>query len=180
MISDTVLSYDGVCPICHSTDGLVVEGEDGKYRNICSRKGCPAYHYPCPDKGYESIDLAVNPFSGRNTYFSKLSPEEYLGREEIITYEEALTELECFLDGDDLCSFEKRDREAVTIAVIAIKKRIKKAPFKMNVGLFNGKNIYRYEERYICPSCGKWLEKKVFPQYCECGQYLDWRLKHDL
>lgn len=38
--------YDGKCPICGSTDGMIGKGHDGKFRNMCRVMGCPAFYIP--------------------------------------------------------------------------------------------------------------------------------------
>lgn len=58
---DSVVGYNGVCPLCGSMDGMIVKGADGLFRNICRVMGCPAFYLPAPFEGYTTKDDAQNP-----------------------------------------------------------------------------------------------------------------------
>ena len=58
----SLVGYNGVCPICSSADGTIVQNKDGRYRNICRRFGCPAFYRPAPFDGYSKQEDAVSPF----------------------------------------------------------------------------------------------------------------------
>lgn len=56
------VGYDGKCPLCGSTDGTILQGADGRYRNMCRVMGCPAFYRPTPAVGFDSADDCRNPF----------------------------------------------------------------------------------------------------------------------
>ena len=56
-----IVGSDGRCLLCGSTDGSIIRGFDGKYRNICRARVCLAWFWPAPRKGYDTIEEARNP-----------------------------------------------------------------------------------------------------------------------
>ena len=71
--------YDGKCPICGSTDGMIGKGHDGKFRNMCRVMGCPAFYRPAPAVGFDTIEECRDPWS--STYLKDretMSAYEYL------------------------------------------------------------------------------------------------------
>lgn len=74
------VDYDGKCPLCGSSDGTIIRGADGKYRNMCRVMGCPAFYLPAPAVGFDSPDDCRNPFE--TEYVKKgVLVSEYLGKE---------------------------------------------------------------------------------------------------
>ena len=61
-----LVAYNGVCLICGSTDGMVVECDDERYRVICRVCSCPAYYTPAPVAGYKLLEEAQNRNLGYN------------------------------------------------------------------------------------------------------------------
>lgn len=57
-----LVGYDGKCPLCGSIDGTIIQGNDGKYRNMCRVMGCPAFYFPAPAVGFDTADDCRNPF----------------------------------------------------------------------------------------------------------------------
>ena len=57
-----IVDYNGVCPICGSSDGMIVKGKDGLYRNICRVMGCDAHYHPAPAIGFKTEDDCRHPF----------------------------------------------------------------------------------------------------------------------
>lgn len=84
----SIISYDGVCPICGSMDGIIQLDPDGKYRNICRHFNCYARYSPAPAVGFESEDDCRHPF---DTEYLKgeISVGEYLGKKRPHKREEA-------------------------------------------------------------------------------------------
>lgn len=75
------VGYDGECPLCGSCDGIIVQGTDGKYRNMCRVRGCPAFYTPAPAVGFDTADDCRNPFESE--YLKKgVRVSEYLGKKE--------------------------------------------------------------------------------------------------
>lgn len=74
------VGYDGVCPLCGSIDGTIIQGADGKYRNMCRVMGCLAFYRPAPAVGFDNPDDCRDPF---NTEYVKkgVTGGEYLGLE---------------------------------------------------------------------------------------------------
>jgi hypothetical protein len=58
----TFAGYDGRCPVCQSGDGLIIEGADGRFRNMCRVMGCPLYYCPAPAVGFATADDCRKPF----------------------------------------------------------------------------------------------------------------------
>lgn len=54
--------YDGKCPVCGSGDGTIIQGNDGRYRNMCRAMGCPLFYIPAPAVGFDTADDCRNPF----------------------------------------------------------------------------------------------------------------------
>jgi hypothetical protein len=52
----TFAGYDGKCPVCGSGDGTIIQGADGKYRNLCRVMGCPLFYHPAPAVGFDTAD----------------------------------------------------------------------------------------------------------------------------
>lgn len=73
------VGYDGKCPLCGSSDGTIIQGPDGKYRNLCRVMGCPGFYRPAPAVGFDKADDCRNPFE---TEYVKngVRVSEYLGR----------------------------------------------------------------------------------------------------
>ena len=59
-----IMGYDGVCPVCGSTDGMIVHASkgDGKYRNMCRRIDCPAFYMPAPIVGFDNVKDCRDPW----------------------------------------------------------------------------------------------------------------------
>lgn len=71
------INYDGVCPICGSRDGIIVLGDDGKYRNICRVFNCFAHYIPTPSIGFENENDCRNPLE-TSLVKNGISYEEYI------------------------------------------------------------------------------------------------------
>lgn len=54
--------YDGTCPLCGSGDGTIVKGADGRFRNICRVLNCSAHYIPAPAVGWDTDEIAHNPW----------------------------------------------------------------------------------------------------------------------
>ena len=73
--------YDGVCPICGSRDGMIIQSGDGKYRNLCRVMGCPAMYLPAPLVGFDKIEDCQNPFDSE-LITNGITIGEYIGKKE--------------------------------------------------------------------------------------------------
>lgn len=74
-------------------------------------------------------------------------------------------------------------REAVDIAILALKKQIGKRPLQINT---NGTNNFDGNWKKVCPVCQRVLVERIttdeisYPRhynmsnYCQCGQKLKW------
>ena len=58
----TFAGYDGKCPVCGSSDGTIIQGIDGRFRNMCRFMGCPLFYWPAPAVGFDTADDCRNPF----------------------------------------------------------------------------------------------------------------------
>ena len=74
----TVVGYDGVCPICGSSDGMIINGKDGKYRTMCRVMGCPAWYKPSPYIGFASEEDCRNPFDTEYLKDGTVSVADYV------------------------------------------------------------------------------------------------------
>lgn len=72
------VGYDGVCPVCGSVDGMIIFGNDGKYRTMCRVMGCPAMYRPCPIIGFDAIEDCRNPFDSEYLKDGTVRVEEYV------------------------------------------------------------------------------------------------------
>lgn len=73
-----IVAYNGVCPICGSTDGTIFRGEDGRFRNICRVLGCPAHYKHAPYVGYDTEDDCRHPFESNYLKDGTVTFAEYL------------------------------------------------------------------------------------------------------
>ena len=73
----TVVGFNGVCPICGSSDGMIVKSADGRFRNMCRVMGCPAFYRVAPTDGYSTQEEAANPFESE-LFKDGITGEEYL------------------------------------------------------------------------------------------------------
>jgi len=76
------MEYNGICPICGSQDGTIIQGADGKYRNICRVMRCPAMYIPTPYIGFDKIEDCQNPFE-TDLIANGITIEEYIGKNSI-------------------------------------------------------------------------------------------------
>ena len=57
-----IVDYHGVCPVCGSSDGMIVKGNDGKFRTMCRNLSCPLWMAPAPAVGFDSEGDCREPF----------------------------------------------------------------------------------------------------------------------
>lgn len=74
-------SYDGKCPICGSGDGLIIEGLDGRFRNLCRNINCPLFYKPVPAVGFDTADDCRNPFETEYLKHGTVTVGEYMSGE---------------------------------------------------------------------------------------------------
>lgn len=74
----TALGFDGVCPVCGSIDGMIIHGNDGKYRTMCRVMGCAAWYKPCPQIGFDTEEDCRNPFDSEYLKDGTVSVAEYV------------------------------------------------------------------------------------------------------
>lgn len=74
----SIVNYDGVCPICGSVDGMIIQGKDGRYRNMCRVNGCPAKYLPAPAVGFAAEDDCRKPFDTDYLKGGNVTYQEYL------------------------------------------------------------------------------------------------------
>lgn len=70
--------YDGKCPVCGSADGMIIEGADGRFRNMCRFMGCPLHYLPTPAVGFDTADDCRNPFETEYLKAGAVSLGEYI------------------------------------------------------------------------------------------------------
>lgn len=70
--------FDGVCPICGSFDGMILRGQDFKYRTMCRMFECPARYKPLPHIGFNTIEECRNPFESEYLKDGNVTVEEYI------------------------------------------------------------------------------------------------------
>lgn len=70
--------YDGECPVCGSRDGTIIQGADGRFRNMCRVMGCPCYYRPCPAVGFDTADDCRHPFETEYLKPGTVSIGEYI------------------------------------------------------------------------------------------------------
>ena len=73
--------YDGKCPICGSGDGLIIEGKDGRFRNMCRVMGCPLWYKLAPAVGFDTEDDCRNPFETEYLKHGTVTVGEYMAGE---------------------------------------------------------------------------------------------------
>ena len=59
---NNIVGYNGQCPICGSIDGMIIEGKDGRFRNICRVINCPCGMLPAPAVGFDSKEDCGDPW----------------------------------------------------------------------------------------------------------------------
>lgn len=76
--------YDGKCPICGSGDGIIIQGKDGRFRNICRVMGCPLCLIPAPAVGFDTADNCRAPFDTEYLKAGTVTTQEYkTGKKEV-------------------------------------------------------------------------------------------------
>lgn len=70
--------YEGKCPLCGSGDGTIIEGPDGRFRNICRVRGCPLWYKPAPAVGFDTADDCRNPFETEYLKHGTVTVGEYM------------------------------------------------------------------------------------------------------
>ena len=78
MNNTRIVGYEGRCPICGSSDGIIVKGEDSLYRNVCRVLGCPCYYKPAPAEGFTFKEDCENPFETDYLKSGTVTVGEYL------------------------------------------------------------------------------------------------------
>lgn len=72
-----IVAFDGHCPVCGSRDGLIVQGPDGRFRNVCRVMRCPLMYIPAPAVGFDTADDCRNPFETEYLKSGTVSVGEY-------------------------------------------------------------------------------------------------------
>lgn len=73
-----IVSFNGVCPLCGSSDGMIIRGNDGRYRNICRVFRCKAWYIPAPATGFEKESDCRRPFASEYLTSETVTVREYL------------------------------------------------------------------------------------------------------
>ena len=80
--SSGVVGFNGVCPLCGSSDGMIIKGNDDRYRNMCRVLGCKAWYIPAPAVGFEKENDCREPFETDYLKSETVTIGEYIGRKE--------------------------------------------------------------------------------------------------
>lgn len=75
-----IVGYEGCCPVCGSSDGMIVKGTDGKYRNICRVINCRCYYIPAPEVGFDKKEDCENPYETDYLKAGTVTVGEYIGK----------------------------------------------------------------------------------------------------
>lgn len=75
-----VVGFDGVCPLCGSSDGMIIRGNDGRYRNMCRVMGCSAWYIPSPVVGFEKENDCRDPFESEYLKTETITIGDYIGK----------------------------------------------------------------------------------------------------
>lgn len=73
-----IVGYEGCCPVCGSSDGMIVKGQDGKYRNICRFLNCRCFYIPAPAIGFDTVEDCKNPYETDYLKAGTVTVGEYL------------------------------------------------------------------------------------------------------
>lgn len=86
-----------------------------------------------------------------------------------MTYEEATERIECILKNN---SFTKADKNALKLAIDALKRQIPRKPV-----IRETEDYFGYVKYILCPNCEKVEFGFNQPCFCElCGQAIDWEV----
>lgn len=78
MEDNGIVGYEGCCPVCGSSDGMIVQGKDGKYRNICRFLNCRCFYTPAPAVGFDTKEDCENPYETEYLKSGTVTAGEYL------------------------------------------------------------------------------------------------------